>query len=315
MPVYIKLLSVMVSFILVSSTSMHSQNSHQEAYILKYKDIAIRQMEQFGIPASIILAQGLLESGAGNSYLATKANNHFGIKCHDWKGATIRHDDDSKNECFRKYKSAEESFMDHSVFLRYRSRYSSLFNLDIKDYRGWAHGLKAAGYATNPDYAQLLIGIIERYSLYKFDNPQSALPYSPDELLALNQYIPENGSALFKVSLQREILSTNGVPCIVATGMESYSSIAKEFSLFRRELLRFNDLSKEQPLESGTIVYLSRKKEQAMRETPLHIASGKETLRDISQKYAVRLKSLLKYNNIRQDHILAEGTTIKLRNK
>lgn len=315
MPVYLKMFSVMLSLILVSSTSLHSQNSNQEAYILKYKDIAIRQMEQFGIPASIILAQGLLESGAGNSYLATKANNHFGIKCHDWKGATIRHDDDAKNECFRKYNSAEESFMDHSMFLRYRSRYSSLFNLDIKDYRGWAHGLKAAGYATNPDYAPLLIGIIEKYSLYLYDNPQATLPDSPDEVLALNLYIPENGSVLYHVSLQREILSTNGVPCIVATGMESYSSIAKEFSLFRKELLRFNDLSNEQPVESGTIIYLSRKKEQAMQETPLHIASGKETLRDISQKYAVRLKSLLKYNNIRQDHIIAEGTTIKLRNK
>ncbi len=147
-----------------------AQNLTREQYIQKYKDIAIKQMQKNKIPASIILAQGCLESSDGNSALARRANNHFGIKCHDgWKGKKFRQDDDARRECFRKYEKAIDSYTDHSNFLRSRSRYASLFDLPITDYKGWAHGLKAAGYATNPKYAQLLIDIIEEYELYKFD--------------------------------------------------------------------------------------------------------------------------------------------------
>ena len=160
----------MLLLLVFAALGLGAQNLSREQYIQKYKDIAIKQMQKNGIPASIILAQGCLESSDGNSPLARRANNHFGIKCHDgWKGKKFRQDDDERRECFRKYEKAIDSYTDHSNFLRSRSRYASLFDLPITDYKGWAHGLKAAGYATNPKYAQLLIDIIEEYQLYKFD--------------------------------------------------------------------------------------------------------------------------------------------------
>lgn len=156
------------------SVSLVAQKMTREQYIAKYKDIAVKQMGKHKIPASIILAQACLESGDGNSTLAVKANNHFGIKCHDgWKGRKFKHDDDKRNECFRKYDNVYDSFTDHSLFLTGRSRYASLFDLPVTDYKGWAHGLKAAGYATNPKYAKLLIDIIEEYELYKYDNGEA----------------------------------------------------------------------------------------------------------------------------------------------
>ena len=156
--------------LLCAATFANAQNLTREQYIKKYKDIAIKQMHKHRIPASITLAQACLESSNGNSTLARKANNHFGIKCHNgWKGKKIKHSDDQRNECFRKYKKAEDSFTDHSYFLVSGSRYNSLFDLPVHDYKAWAHGLKAAGYATNPNYAKLLIDIIEKYDLYKYD--------------------------------------------------------------------------------------------------------------------------------------------------
>ena len=153
---------------LFSFTFVYSQNK-SELYIKKYAELAITEMKEFGIPASITLAQGILESGNGESYLATEGNNHFGIKCHEWKGDEIYADDDNENECFRKYKKAQHSYRDHSEFLTKHSRYSSLFELDITDYRGWAKGLKKAGYATSSTYAEKLISIIERYNLQQYD--------------------------------------------------------------------------------------------------------------------------------------------------
>lgn len=161
--------SILLLF-LFTAIGVSAQQFTREQYIYKYKDIAIQQMKKYKIPASITLAQGCLESGDGNSALARRANNHFGIKCHDnWNGKTYRKNDDARRECFRKYNKAEDSYVDHSKFLTERSRYNSLFDLKITDYKGWAHGLKAAGYATNPKYAKLLIDIIEEYHLYKYD--------------------------------------------------------------------------------------------------------------------------------------------------
>lgn len=294
-------------------TTLFAQKDATEAYILSYKNIAIRQMNSFAIPASIILAQGSLESGNGMSTLAKKANNHFGIKCHGWKGATIYHDDDKKDECFRKYNSPEESYKDHSEFIRYRERYSSLFSLDIKDYRGWAHGLKAAGYATNPNYAQLLINIIEKYSLYKFDNPSQDLPSPPNEITAISELIPDKSNILYSISLTRPLYEKNGVACIIAGKGDSYSSIAKEFGLFTRELLKFNDLSKGTPLEEQTIVYIERKRAQGSKELPKHVAERGETIYSISQKYGIREGKLFKLNNMNKRDKITEGDIIKLR--
>ena len=164
----------MLLMMVLLAAGANAQKLTRQQYINKYKDIAIEQMHKHKIPASIILAQGCLESGDGNSALARKANNHFGIKCHDgWRGKKFKQDDDAKNECFRKYKNAIDSYTDHSYFLTSRPRYNSLFDLPITDYKAWAHGLKAAGYATNPKYAKLLIDIIEEYELYKYDTKEA----------------------------------------------------------------------------------------------------------------------------------------------
>src|SRR5690554_2510023 len=159
------------------SASGNTPKISLEKYIETWKDVAISQMHSHGVPASITLAQGILESGFGNSDLAVKANNHFGIKCHDWKGESFLKDDDKRNECFRKYKNAAQSFEDHSHFLTGRSRYAFLFDLDVTNYKGWAKGLKQAGYATNPSYDKRLIDLIERYDLDQYDK------YSFDDLI------------------------------------------------------------------------------------------------------------------------------------
>lgn len=309
---YTKIL-VFLSGILSICTTIYAQTDKTEAYILSYKNIAIKQMNEYGIPASIILAQGSLESGNGTSRLAVKANNHFGIKCHGWKGASIYHDDDKKDECFRKYNSPEESYNDHSEFIRYNQRYSSLFNLDIKDYKGWARGLKAAGYATNPNYAKLLIKIIEKYSLFKYDNLLQELPSTPDKITDFNQLLPDRTSNLYTISLARPLYTKNGVACIIANKNDTYSSIAQEFGLFKRELLKFNDLSKNSTLTENTIVYIERKKSQGNKELPKHIVNKNETLHEISQKYGIRLKKLLKINKMNRRSTINEGDVIKLR--
>ena len=210
-------------------------------------------MNKYGIPASIILAQACLESADGNSRLATKANNHFGIKCgNNWKGKTISHKDGSKKECFRRYNRVEDSYRDHSEFLRKGIRYQSLFDLRKDDYKAWAHGLKAAGYATDPKYARLLIEIIEENKLYEYDNKN-----------VRNNAVTT--STIYKYSFDRQIYSDCGTPYIIATGIETYSSLAKEYNLFESEILKFNNLKKkeipaDQKIKAGTIVYIGKRK-------------------------------------------------------
>lgn len=288
--------------------------SRQE-YIGKYKDLAIRQMKAYGIPASIIMAQACLESGDGNSSLAVNANNHFGIKCHDWKGESVRHDDDEKNECFRKYKHAEESFSDHSDFLRYRQRYSFLFDLDSKDYKGWAYGLKQAGYATNPQYPELLIKIIEDYQLYLFDREVTvaSLPPTPESLKKPLPLNPLKKSPLYKFSINRSLFTQNGTAFIVAEQHDTYESIAKEYNLFTKELKRFNDADKNQELKAGDMVYVQKKRNKSPKHLDMHIVDNGDTLRNIAQQYGVQLKHILKYNNLKETDIIHPGDKIKLR--
>ncbi len=310
---FFKKILVSITGITFICTTLLAQKDATEAYILTYKNIAIKQMNSYAIPASIILAQGSLESGNGMSTLAKEANNHFGIKCHDWKGATIYHDDDKKNECFRKYNSPEESYNDHSQFIRFRDRYSALFNLDIKDYKGWAHGLKAAGYATNPNYAQLLINIIEKYSLFNYDSPSQEQPLPPSEVYSINQLLPDKTSSLYSISLSRPLFIKNGVACVIASKGDTYKSIAKEFGLFTRELLKFNDLSKNIELENNTIVYIEKKKGLGSKDFPKHIAEKGETIYSISQKYGIRLARLYKLNNMSKHDKITDGDIINLR--
>ncbi len=257
-------------------------------------------MELYSIPASIILAQGALESSWGTSKLALKGNNHFGIKCHDWSGDRLYHDDDKRGECFRKYGRVQESFRDHSLFLSSRSRYSTLFKLSPTDYQGWAKGLQEAGYATNPNYSKLLIELIEHYQLYKYDTHKASL-----------QRVAESTSNQ-KIELQRTIYTNNGVSYIVATRYDSFGSLANEYSLFKREIYRFNDLPKGASIHENMILYIQRKKRRAPKGVKWHRVEKGSTLWDISQLYAIRFKTLLKLNSFKEDRDLIEGEVIKV---
>ena len=271
-------------------------------------------MQEYGIPASITLSQACIESGNGTGRLAREANNHFGIKCHNnWKGKTITHTDDAPNECFRKYNSVEESFKDHAEFLRYRDRYASLFDLQPLDYKGWAQGLKQAGYATHPQYANILIQVIEECKLYEYDRMASDLPVSPKKLEQPVVIHPDTRSPFYSVSLYRTIYQQNKVSYIVSQAGDTYASLAKEFRLFKREILRFNELKKAEALEVGTVVYVAPKRKQAVRGLEMHIVEEDETLRDISRRYGVRLKSICKYNSLSKEAHLYEGREILLR--
>ncbi|MBQ1218542.1 MAG: glucosaminidase domain-containing protein [Bacteroidales bacterium] len=265
------------------STIVYSQKLSRIQYIQQYKDIEVRQMRMYNIPASIILAQGCLESGNGNSSLAVKANNHFGIKCHtSWKGKTYRHDDDKRRECFRKYNSAVESYEDHSIFLSTGKRYASLFDLKITDYKAWAHGLKAAGYATNPKYAQLLIDIIETYKLYEFDVPKT-FNTSRKELKAKKRYEkmqkkalkkkgvvppppvvvgddqPLQECRLYKYSKKRKIYLQDGKYYVYALKGDTYKSLAKEYKQFTKTVLKSNNLKSADRIAEGAKVFICNK--------------------------------------------------------
>ena len=288
------------------------------SYIKKYKGLAVQDMHRSGVPASITLAQGILESGSGMSPLAVKGNNHFGIKCHSgWKGKSMRHDDDAPGECFRVYSSVEESFRDHSDFLRYQDRYKFLFDLDPRDYKGWAYGLKKAGYATNPQYPQQLIRQIELYNLDRFDTGDAGgLPPSPHAVEAPKKYSRGAVGPSFEVSLSREMYSLNGVPFVYSIEGETYESIARDYDLFVREILSFNDLKAPEPLAPGTIVYVQAKKKDAAKGLEKYIvASDGESLRLISQRFGVKLSSILKKNGLPADYVTREGDELIIRGK
>ena len=302
-------------FILTLSCSIFANaQSAQEKYISTYAEIAVQEMYRSGVPASITLAQGMLESGNGKSLLATKANNHFGIKCHnDWEGGRIFYDDDQKNECFRSYSHAHQSYRDHSDFLRYRDRYKFLFDLKPTDYKGWAYGLKKAGYATDPSYPAKLIKLIEEYNLQQYDTKTAVIPASPT---VIEQAVPvsdQTKKKYFQFNSSREMYSKNGVPFIISGEGETYQSIAKSHGLFLKELLRFNDLKETKELRPGTIVYLQAKKNASVKGLDKHVVEEGETLRDIAQRYAVRQNKLYTLNGWDKEHAPKEGDCIKLR--
>lgn len=301
--------------LIISATNLFAQNYEQ--YIEKYKDIAIEQMQLTGIPASITLAQACLESAYGTSNLAKTANNHFGIKCHDWKGEKFHQVDSDGNSCYRSYSHPRESFQDHSDFLRYRDRYAFLFDYEPTDYKAWAYGLKKAGYATDPNYPTKLIALIERYNLDRYDKLiiKETLPPTPTQAEIRIKIEVTKDNILYNISLEREIFSQNGVKFIIADGYETYSLIAKEFGLFKGDILRYNDLNKDKKIEQGTIIYLEPKKRQAAKHLDKHVIEEGETLYSLSQRYAVKLSQLYKYNNIRKGTEPLPGTIIKLRDK
>jgi LysM repeat protein len=285
-----------------------SRMTHEE-YIARYGPIAIKHMKEYRIPASITLAQGLLESGAGNSDLAKNANNHFGIKCHkDWTGETYHKDDDAVNECFRKYRNPEESFRDHALFLTTRSRYASLFELSPTDYKGWAHGLKAAGYATNPAYAERLISLIERYELYQYDTGKKKKT-KPGRNQSPTGKVKE--STVSVAISNRQINTRNGVKYTVAQPGDNLKRIGDDLDIRPWMLRNYNDLDKTTEIKPGDVVYLQGKKRKAEAKT--HIAANGETLHSISQQHGIQLHRLKKLNKSLDERTLKEGTEIRLR--
>lgn len=297
------------------STSFGQYRMSHEEYAEKYAPMAIKKMQQYGIPASITLAQGILESACGSSRLAVEANNHFGIKCKaEWTGDRIYHDDDAPQECFRKYSSVEDSYNDHSIFLTTRERYAGLFQLEQTDYKGWAYGLKAAGYATSPIYAERLISIIEDSELYKYD--KEALKKKEKEIS-----VPVTENKTQEITVQTPVVENdaisfgeiNGVKYIIARSGDSFFSISLKSGIPVKKLLKFNDLNYQKPLNDGDIVYIEKKADSSSGQS-IHIVKKRTTLYDISQMYGISYKKLLKKN--RQDlaeGILPIGTEIRLR--
>ena len=276
-------------------------------------------MHRVGIPASITLSQGLLESNNGNSRLAKQANNHFGIKCHSsWKGKKIYKDDDKKHECFRKYKHVLDSYKDHSAFLSKYKRYAFLFAYKRTDYKKWAKGLKKAGYATNPSYAHRLIKIIERYQLYRFDQENAIANNSTklekdypqnNQIKAKHNYSKEE----YAISLGRKIYKNNRIKYIIAKKDDRYSKLTKEFQMLAWELYKYNDAQKSNELKKGDIVYLQPKRNKAERGKNYHIVRKGENIRSIAQMYGVKLKKLRKKNHLKIGDSIKIGTKLWLR--
>lgn len=276
----------------------------RQDYIAKYKDWAIREMNRTGIPASITLGQGILESGDGNSSLARKANNHFGIKCHgDWTGKRFKYDDDKRNECFRKYNSAEESYRDHSDFLTGKQRYASLFDLNPADYKAWAKGLKKAGYATHPKYDDLLIGIIETNKLYQYDqsgkykttagkdkNETARTAGSDQQVFAEDFYIPSG---------DRQVKTLNRINYILAREGDTFAYLAKEMDMMKWELPKYNEMPENAVMKEGQIIFLQPKRNQAESGFDFHIVKEGESIWSVSQRYGIKKERLYKYNGMK----------------
>lgn len=292
----------------------------KEEYVSQWSTIAVEEMLKHNIPASITLAQGILESGSGNSELAREGNNHFGIKCHDWKGKKMYKDDDKKNECFRVYDNADESFKDHSDFLVNRSRYAALFTYDRKDYKSWARGLKDAGYATNPKYPDLLINLIETLKLDRFDEvgdtkPDIARLTKPKKQKNNNSAKESGKTEVVVESATSHMVYThpNKVKYVVAKKGDTYYRIAKEFGLTLRQLHRYNDFdAKKDVLSEGDIVHIFPKRARAKEKQKTYQAD--KSILQIAQEEGVKVKSLMKLNNISSEEtVVSKGEKVILR--
>jgi hypothetical protein len=304
-----------------TASSVKTTDADVQAYINRYGSLAVSEMKRTGVPASITLAQGMIESDFGRSTLAREGNNHFGIKCHnDWTGPAIRHNDDSRNECFRKYTRPEDSFYDHSDFLRSGSRYRDLFNLSQTDYKGWAHGLKRVGYATNPDYAGMLIRKIEENNLYYFDRDNQlpprkvTVPQSPTfaqmEKSADSASVSPNQSYQQPVSQESvsipatmpRVMENNRIQYIIVKDGETLDMIDNEFQLLKWELSKYNELNNSFIPFTGQMLYLQPKRDKAEPGKETHIVRNGDTMYRISQVYGIKVKKLYEYNR------MGEGT-------
>lgn len=267
----------------MATVCAEQRNPYQE-YIDTYCEMAVEQQRAHGIPASITLAQGLLESRAGQSSLATMGNNHFGIKCHnEWKGDTLLRNDDAANECFRAYATAAESFDDHSRFLL-RKRYAPLFENDVTDYAAWARGLKQCGYATDPNYATRLIAIIERYALYLFDTDPG------------RRAEEDAGFIHDLLRATHPVRRSRGLHCVIASPGDTYSAIAAELGLKTERLLRFNDVDKDCEIKPWEEVYLEEKRDTPPDDVATATIGDGESFHSLSQRFGIKLATLRRLN-------------------
>ncbi|MEO7264838.1 MAG: glucosaminidase domain-containing protein [Ferruginibacter sp.] len=307
-----------IFFSLCITLMVNAQSLTSQQYIDTYKQLAISEQKRIGIPASITLAQGLLETESGNSMLVKKSNNHFGIKCKsNWTGETVSHDDDASGECFRKYNTAEESYRDHSEFLKNSSRYSFLFHLQPTDYQGWAYGLKKAGYATNPRYPEIIIKHIEQYNLQQYDKVDDRPVFDDGKVIAENKAektiaivaAPSNEKFLNPVNVSKTMV--NGLKAIFALKGTSLLAIATENKINLSRLLEFNDLVKDGLLNEDQFVYLEKKEKQGKMD--FYVTTENASLYDISQSLGIQLQELAKYNHLSNESRIAKGSKIALK--
>lgn len=317
---------IVVVFVIVATSAAAQKQEKVLNYITLYKNLAIAEMQRTGVPASITLAQGIHESGAGGSKLAMASNNHFGIKCKsNWTGESVKHDDDAKAECFRKYASSEDSYKDHSDFLKNGQRYAFLFSLDPADYEGWANGLKKAGYATNPKYPQVLIKLVEDYQLQDYTlTALGKLPVSNEELEVIKDEVkikttqnktveaaidkikpsPSFPEGEFKINETKVVFVKRGTP---------YLSIAKQYGLDLSRLFDFNDMQAVTEADKDQLIYIQRKRKTGNED--FHLIKVGETLHDIAQSQAIRLESLQELNWLKKNDIPAVGEKLSLKSK
>ncbi len=312
--------------IAVAGEAFAQQKTTRDEYIQQYKKLAIEARDTYGIPASITMAQGLLESDNGNSRLACEANNHFGIKCKkEWKGETISHDDDQKGECFRKYSTAEDSYRDHSVFLHASPRYASLFNLRPTDYQGWAYGLKTAGYATSPTYAVQLIKIIEDNGLFLLDDMQATPDMIAEEKNTFTRAVTwgewqDAGERIdvdnYMVSMRSRagysLYTNNGSEFVLANKDDTYESLGRAIGISPSRLRKLNDRDKSAELSTGDMVYLKTKAKKANNGKLIHVVEEGETMYGVAQRYGIRLNSLAAMNHRSPDSVLVVGQQLRL---
>lgn len=325
------LLLVVVALTICSGVAAQSRVKYTtEEYIARWSKIAVEHQEKYGIPASITLAQGILESNNGNGRLAVEANNHFGIKCKkDWTGPSISHDDDAAGECFRKYHSAEESYEDHANYIDTQPRYDSLFRHSETDYVAWARGLKAAGYATDPQYAEKLIRIIEENKLYIYDRGGNALDERVAEVEKVDNQVRreqpttqptgegvvdiDNYTVTVNPHHGYAVQMVNGVEYVVPKAGDTFEKIASLFDVPVKKLYKFNDVAFGAALDEGERVFLQRKQKQYIGSELYHTAEEGETLREVAQRYGVRVAKLATLNRLSSDAALHEGQHVKLR--
>jgi LysM repeat protein len=305
------LLTVFMTFIFCYSPAQPPKKRvTREEYIAKYKNDAIRDMNKTGVPASITLAQGMLESENGNSDLAILAKNHFGIKCHlEWNGDTYVKDDDHKNECFRKYNTVLESFDDHSAFLKSRKHYASLFDLPRTDYKAWANGLKKAGYATNPNYGPMIIKLIEDNKLYEFDT-EANIPVAVQKQPEQPKHEVKQNEYNFPAKI---LLSSNKVKYVLAEDGDNCLKIAKRYDMSLWQIYKYNDIDKNILLKKGQRIYLKPKRRKSAED--LHVVKAGETMHSISQLHGIKLKFLYRKNRMETGSEPKAGQKLSLKKK